>query len=166
MKFPANVDFFLQILVAAKDFEFLKIGDILEDKLLNFPEEDPISLGAQMSGVMSTFSAENLGTAQWLAYLVVLLIIMRKVNICCCLTERLIGSANWSGSIRFFVEAYFDFVMVFSINLKYVEQETNYPSVKYSNVLSILLLVVTVLMSIFIPVFYWYKRKSWEEATF
>ena len=91
---------------------------------------------------------------------------MRNVKICCCLTEKLIGSVHWSGSIRFFVEAYFDFVMFVSINLKYVEQETDYDSVKYSNVLTILLLIVTVLMSIFIPVFYWYKRNSWEEPNF
>ena len=146
------------MLVAAKDFEFLEIGDILEDEFLYFPEEAPISLGAQMCGIMSTFAAKNLGTAQWLAYLVVLLIILRKVYICCCYTKWLLKSATWNGPIVFFVEAYFDFAMFLSINLKYVEQESDYDSVKYSNTLSILLLVVTGLMSIFIPVFYWLKR--------
>ena len=119
-----------------------------------------------MSGIESTFAAENLGTTLWLACLVVLLIIMYKVNMCCCITERLIGSFHWSGSIRFFVQAYFDFVMFISINLKYVKHETVYHSVKDSNAISYILLVVTVLMTIFITVFYWKNRNSWEQHNF
>ena len=57
MKFPANVDTVNKILVAAKDFEFMKIGDYLEDECLYFPDEAPISLGAQTSGIESTFTA-------------------------------------------------------------------------------------------------------------
>ena len=166
VKFPANVNTVNQVFVALKDFEFLKIGDILNDALYNFPNEGPISLGAQSCGIESSFAAENLGTAHWLGYLFLLLIILRYFNVCGPYTKRLLSSARWNGPITFFMETYFDFVMFVMINLKYVKQETDYHSVEYSNVLTIILLVLTILMSILIPVFYWYKRKSWSDPTF
>ena len=115
-KFPANVDFFNQMLVAAKDFEFIKVGDILGDYVYYFPVVEPISLGAQTSGITSTFAAENLGTTQWLAYAFLLGIIVRRVKVCKPYTKKFLSGVHWNGSIRLFVEAYFDFVMFVMIN--------------------------------------------------
>ena len=76
------------------------------------------------------------------------------------------GSIQWNGSIRFFVEAYFDFAMLVSINLKYTDWESPFKAVIYSNTLSTILQVVTVLLSIIILVFYYMNRELWSMPEF
>lgn len=64
------------------------------------------------------------------------------------------------------MEAYLDLVMSVAINLKYSDWQTPFPAVQYSNILSIVLLVLIVLLSLIILVNYFRHRKTWTEPEF
>ena len=64
------------------------------------------------------------------------------------------------------MEAYFDLVMFVAINLKHTDWQTPFPAVIYSNVLSIILLVLIVLLSVYIVVHYYKHRETWSVPEF
>ena len=73
---------------------------------------------------------------------------------------------QWNGSIRFFVEAYFDFMMLTAINLQHADWQTPFVAVQYSNILSAILLAVTLLLSFLILVCYYKHRGLWTVPEF
>ena len=46
-KFPGNVEMLNSMMVDIKDFEFVPIGDYLEEEIFYFPDDEPYSYGAE-----------------------------------------------------------------------------------------------------------------------
>ena len=87
--------------------------------------------------------------------------------ICCnCCKKKCSGTVQWNGSIRFVMEAFFDFLMLVSINLKHSDWQSPFTAVQFSNVLSVILLIVTVLLGLLILGIYFKHRKSWTLPEF
>ena len=73
---------------------------------------------------------------------------------------------QWNGPIRFFIEAYFDLVMLTTINLQHADWQTPFVAVEYSNILSVILMAVTVFLSFFILAYYYKHRELWTVPKF
>ena len=69
----------------------------------------------------------------------------------------------WNGLIRFFMEAYLDFVMFSFLNVKTMsEQDDRFMIVKASNIFSIIVLTVSLLLPIVMCIFWAYRYKQWD----
>ena len=73
----------------------------------------------------------------------------------------------WNGSIRFFMEAYLDFVMFSLLNIKTMsELDDRFVIVKASNILSIILLTVSMILPIAMCIIWALKYKQWDQDEF
>ena len=69
----------------------------------------------------------------------------------------------WNGSIRFFMEAYLDFVMFSLLNIKTMsELDDRFVIVKASNILSIMLLTASMILPIAMCIIWAFKYTQWD----
>ena len=60
----------------------------------------------------------------------------------------------WNGLQRFFMETFFELVLSAAINAKTADWETSFPSEKYSNALSVIVLAIICVLLLVLPIFY------------
>ena len=98
---------------------------------LYFPELDAMSLNFQNAGFETYMVIPNLGNLFYIMLVHIALVIPHCILF---LVAKMVSKANrlkskvanyvyWNGSIRFFMEGYFDFVMFALINFKMINWE-------------------------------------------
>ena len=72
----------------------------------------------------------------------------------------------FNGTIRFYMEVFFEFCLLSSINLHAVDWETPFASVESSNLLSIVLLTLIFVMPLFYITVSCLRPEQWLEDKF
>ena len=133
---------------------------------------DPMSLNFQNSGYETYMIIPNLGTQLYIMLLhfsfviphFILFIISRLISKVDRLKSKVANYVYWNGSIRFFMEGYFDFVMFSMINLKKIDWEIineDFWAVTLSNVVACVLLFFSLSLPIVFTIFYSCNLKNW-----
>ena len=94
----------------------------------------------------------------------ILFIVARMISKVNRLKSKVANYVYWNGSIRFFMESYFDFVMFSLINFKKIDWEIineDFWAVSLSNVLACVLLTFSLILPIIFIIFYSYNLKNW-----
>ena len=124
VKSPGNVNAFNEFFTDTANFEVQEFDSVSND-LFYIPEEDPVSVNFQNAGHESYMMITNLGLKfymmlAWIGIIVIhfLLYLLSKAiarvgKVKSVVADRL----YWNGSIRFFIEGYFDFVLLALLNL-------------------------------------------------
>ena len=87
----------------------------------------------------------------------ILFIVARMVSKANRLKSKIANYVYWNGSIRFFMEGYFDFVMFSMINFKMINWEIineDFWAVTLSNILASALLIFSLSLPIILIIFY------------
>ena len=95
-----------------------------------------------------------------------LFIVARMISKVNKLKSKVSNYVYWNGSIRFFMEGYFDFFMFSMINLKMIMTDwdvisEDFWAVSSSNVLACTLIALSLSLPIILVIFYSYNLKNW-----
>ena len=99
----------------------------------------------------------------------ILFLVARMVSKANRLKSKVANYVYWNGSIRFFMEGYFDFVMFALINFKMINWEiTNedFWAVTLSNILASVLLILSLSLPIILIILYSINLKNWQDENF
>lgn len=81
---------------------------------------------------------------------------------CGAVRSKLEGYFFWGGTIRFFLESFFDLILSSVLNLHMANWESDYASEKFSNGLSVLVLVLCSLVLLTCAIYYF----AWNFSAF
>ena len=127
IKSPGNVNAFNIYFAEIATFNLIDTTGFTAD-IFYFPEMDSLSLNFQNAGYDTTLIIPSLGNLLYLLFLHfvlalvhVLLFVLAKVIIKVSKVKSKVARyLYWNGSIRFFMEGYFDFLLFALINVKYL----------------------------------------------
>ena len=173
IKSPGNINAFIAFFDQIASFEFIDTSEYTSS-FAYWPEMDGFSLNFKNAGFDSSLMVPELGTIFYmllgslaLALVHVLLmgitLLFPKAS---CLSDRVRNYLYWNGSIRFFMETYLDFALLALLNVKELDWDLDFWSVRLSNYLAIIVTVLTCTLPVFFLFFYAYKLKKWEDEKF
>lgn len=173
LKFPANAMLITKELIKVASFDLIPT-DIIDEQLWYFPEGDPFSLNFNTAGIESTMFFANIGLIFYMIVFNVFLIVLHiffftAKNSCNCAQKgrKKVGDyLYFNGSIRFFMEVYFDVALLSALNLETVDWNTLFPSEKISNAMSIFFLVVIGLGPLCFALLVCWDTKRWRQEKF
>ena len=87
----------------------------------------------------------------------------RKID---CLIRRLSNYFLWNGLIRLYMEVFFEIALASSLNLYFVDWNTHFPSVKYSNILSTAFFIACIMVTLYLIIFYCKNLSRVGEESF
>ena len=169
LKFPANAMLITKELIKVASFDLIPT-DIIDEQLFYFPYGDAFSSNFETAGVESTMFFANIGLIFYMilfnAFLIVLhIFFFTAKNSCGCAEKwrKKFGDyLYFNGSIRFFMEVYFDVALLSALNLETVDWDTLFPSEKISNAMSVFFLVVVGLVPLVFALVVCWDTKRWR----
>lgn len=173
VKFPANAELFNGYMIEIAGFDILPT-EFLLDKIMYFPEEDPLNLNFEILEYGSSYAIPNLGT---IFFMLAILVILVPINGCLFLSsgsskeirkqhENLTKFLFWKGSVRIMIESYLEILLATSINFAMYNRETEYVGVTISNVVTIVLFVTAVGLPVWVVIFFLFNIKKWGQDEF
>ena len=175
IKSPGNVNAFNDFFSDIAKFQLVDTKALTLDAGIYIPEMDSLSLNYQNAGYDTTLSLPCLGTIVLVLFAQIVLVTLHVLVWLCnkyCdnfnwLESKIARYLYWNGSIRFFMEAYLDFVMFSLLNIKTMsELDDRFVIVKASNILSIILLTVSMILPIAMCIIWALKHKQWDQDEF
>ena len=171
IKSPGNVNAFNEFFSEISSFKIVETEKVTSD-LLYYPEMDAMSLNFQNAGYETYMVVPNLGNMLYIMLIhfalviphFILFIVARLISKVNRLKSKVANYVYWNGSIRFFMEGYFDFVMFSLVNYKMIGWEImseDFWAVSMSNVLACALLFFSLALPIVFIIFYSYNLKKW-----
>ena len=132
----------------------------LEEVIYYLPEQKPLNINFEANGIESTIFISNVGSLIWIIFIYIIIavlsFVLRNVK---CIWTRLGSLILWNGMITLFMESYQDVLLVSVLNIYQADWETPYTSEKYSNILSVIFVVLLSCLTVFFLVFLCYNRK-------
>ena len=146
----------------------------LDQKIHYWPETEPYSVNYEMAGTESTFFLANIGFVMYPIYYHVLLVIvhasihpLRNKSRHIEKLHTKIGSYfYWEGYNRFFMEIFLDVAFLSILNLHTADWASPFLSVKFSNALSVLFIVIACVTLIVYIAGYCRMQKELRAKTF
>ena len=171
IKSPGNINAFNGFMSEISSFQIVDTQALTLDANIYVPEMDSLSLNYSNAGYDTTLAIPCLGTlvlilfAQTIIVIVHLLIFVLSKYLprVQWLESKIARYLYWNGLIRFFMEAYLDFVMFSVLHIKTMdEHDDRFPIVQASKGLSIILLTLSLLLPIVMCIFWAYKYMQWD----
>ena len=107
---------------------------------------------------------------KWMVYGHFLLFILYILFIKCKRINAKLGKyIFWNGSIRLYIEVYFEISLLSLLNINHIENNeyfTDFESSSYSNILSIIYASTIVSIPVFLMMFIWFKMSKWQDKIF
>ena len=131
------------------NFDVIPTEDI--DMMIHYwPESEPFSVNYEMAGTESIFFLANIGFVMYLIYIHVFLVIvhasihkLRNKSRCIERLHTKIGSYfYWEGYNRFYMEIFLNVTFLSIFSLQTADWASQFLSVKFSNALSVVFIVI------------------------
>ena len=169
IKSPGNVNAFNIYFAEIATFNLIDTTGFTAD-IFYFPEMDSLSLNFQNAGYDTTLIIPSLGNLLYLLFLHfvlalvhVLLFVLAKVIIKVSKVKSKVARyLYWNGSIRFFMEGYFDFLLFALINVKYLNTDGAFWEVTFSNIFSWVLISFVSLIPLWLFIYLMINRNKWK----
>ena len=170
IKSPGNVNAFNIYFAEIATFNLIDTTGFTAD-IFYFPEMDSLSLNFQNAGYDTTLIIPSLGNLLYLLFLHfvlalvhVLLFVLAKVIIKVSKVKSKVARyLYWNGSIRFFMEGYFDFLLFALINVKYLNTDDGaFWEVTFSNIFSWVLISFVSLIPLWLFIYLMINRNKWK----
>ena len=150
LKIPASAMTVTKEMIKISNFDLIDTEPLTVAIWEYFPEDDAFSLGFKTAGIESKLFLENAGLTFYLVLLIIFLAFLHLIlcpfrQKCSCtqkVTDRMGKYLYFNGTIRYFMEIYFDICLKTSLNLYTVKWETPFYSVSDSNYFSVAFLVL------------------------
>ena len=156
LKIPANSQIFTEFMVGIIKFDLYPTYYI-DDEIYYFPDEEPFSINFEACGIESKLFVPNLGSVFWttLILLVVALtslvgLVHKKVRV---IWNKLGKKIYWNSTIRLFMELFVELVFLAILNIDTADWGTLYPSENYSNIFSVVILVILLATTLFLVIY-------------
>ena len=108
----------------------------------------------------STIFISNIGSLIWIIFIFIitaaLSFVLRNVK---CIWTRFGSLILWNGMINLFMESYQDVLLKSVLNIYKADWKTPYTSEKYSNILSVIFVVILSCFTVILVVFLCYNKK-------
>ena len=165
LKFPANAMMVNQELLYIANLNIIDTVSLIEIPIhSHVPEDAAFTLGFEQSGYESKLFASNASFIIWLfiSHLCLLILIYgpiylvnRRTGRLVWLKHKLANYIHWNGLIRLFMETSLEMAITSLLGLYFLESDSLFTFVKYSQVLTILSLVLLVAIPVFLLVLYY-----------
>ena len=173
LKFPASAMELTKEMIKIATFDIIPT-DTFDELLWYFPEGEAFSAGFETAGVESLFLLENIGPIIYIFYLSVLFGVLHFLlrpcaYLCACckkVTDKMGRYFYFNGSIRFYMEIFFDVVLLASLNLQNIDWNTPFMSEQASNVMSIVLIDIVIFFTLVSLLVSWFKPEMWLTGAF
>ena len=143
LKFPANSLIFSEKIMDIANLDIFPTG-IIEDLIYYLPESEPFSINFESSGLESNLFIGNIGSAKAIIILfasgVILSFVFYKSKRVWNKLKKVFSS---NATLRLFLELYQDLTLHSYLNIVTAEWDSVYPSVRYSNILSVIIFSLT-----------------------
>lgn len=173
LKFPASAMMITKELIKIATFELIPTR-WLDETIWYFPEEEAFSSSFEISGIESTLLLQNIGFILYLVLLNILLALLHlilstlknKIQFVMRIVSRMERYLYFNGSIRLFIELFFDVGLIASLNLHVAEHDAHFPSETASYYLSIIFILMISISPIVILLMTFRKPSLWMSAKF
>ena len=152
LKFPSAILLINEIMLTIAAFKFIDTGKILDAHLYYFPEEDPFTPSFEHCDYESTLLLGNASSTIWMFKLHLATMILTTIIVgifkrickgrCESAKKKLTDYFFLNGLIRLLMETSFELAFVAVLNIRTVNWDTPFPSVRYSNALAVFFFVL------------------------
>jgi len=162
LKFPANAMILNQSLITIANFSLFATEEEIDPLIYYLPEDEAFNINFDQCGYGAKLLLLNISMVVWMltvniAFMLILgltwLINRRTGKLVSC-KGKLSGYFFWNGLIRLFMEIFFEVAFASSLNLYIVDWDTPFAAVKFSNILSLLFFITSIVISLLLIVFY------------
>ena len=169
LKSPGNVNAFNEYFAEIASFKIIDVTGITAD-IFYFPEMDSLSLNFQNAGYDTTLIIPSLGNLLYILFLHfclavvhLLLFVLAKIIIKVSKVKSKVARyLYWNGSIRFFMEGYFDFLLFALINVKHLNWSGAFWEVTVCNILSWTIIGLVTLLPLWIFIYLIRNSNKWQ----
>ena len=173
LKFPPSAMIITKEMIKIATFDLIPT-DWINDALWYFPEEEAFSLNFETAGLESKLFLKNIGFILYLVLFNILYMLLHLIfwplRDTCNFFKNLVAKMErylyFNGTIRFYMEVFFDILLVGSLNIHTAEWDTLFLAEKVSNYISlffIALICIWPLGSIFVA---WKEPLCWRDPAF
>ena len=149
LKFPANAMMVIEFMIQLATFDLIPTS-FIDEQVFYWPESDPFSVSFEMAGTETVFLLANIGFAIYMIYYHVFIAVVhaclhplrKSSRILSKLHTKISNYLYWDGFHRFYMELFSDLTFLSILNLYTADWNTPFLSVKISNYLSIVTLIV------------------------
>ena len=158
VKFPANAAYINEKIRDIANFNLIPT-EWLDQLVYNTPESIPYNVNMEMFGFESILLVANAGIAMWTIFfhLTLLTIYGLFYKILCC-RRRLGNYLFWSNLVRLLAEVYLEMLMLSALNLRTIDWNNPFSFVRYSNTIS-LFMILTLIISPMVAIYYYNKKR-------
>ena len=141
--------------------------DWLDQLVYYVPESEPYNVNMEMFGYETELLIANAGIVMWTIYINLgLLFIYVVFNWIPCLRRSLSKYLFWNNLVRLLAEVYLEVLMLSAMNLRKIDWSNPFSFVKYSNMIS-LFIILAILISPLVLIYHFYKKRpEWQEDSF
>ena len=162
-----------EYMVKITTFDIIPVH-LIEDYMYYFPNGDPYNLNFEQSGIESKLFLENIGFILWIIIAHVFLLLIHlcifklngKCNYATKANKKLSDYLYYNGLTRLFMEVFLDIAIMATLNMKTVDWNTKFNSIKASNIISVSLLTLFIFLQLYIVIFYCCKTKQFVDRKF
>lgn len=137
---------------------------IPEDEIYYLPEAEPLNINFESAGIESKLFTSNIGSAMFItiAYATgaILSLVFYKNKRVWIKIRKVI---YWNGILRLFLELYQDLALQSYLNIMTAEWDSVYPSVQYSNYLSVFVISLVVALPVYCALIAFRCRSRWND---
>ena len=168
LKFPANAMMVIDFMIQLATFDLIPTSSI-DEEVFYWPESDPFSVSFEMAGTETVFLLANIGFAIYMIYYHVFIAVVhaclhplrKSSRIFSKLHTKISNYLYWDGFHRFYMELFSDLTFLSILNLSTADWNTPFLSVKISNYLSIVtLIIITGVLLVYIVSFVRLPREN------
>ena len=155
LKFPGNALSFNEFMLGIAKFDLFDTAERIDKYIFTLPETDAFNEGFELCKYNSTLLVSNISMVVWMF---ALHLSCSFLYACCyflacnkykpALTKsKCANYLFWNGFIRLFIETFFELALSAFVNIQTADWETSYRGVKYSNVLTLISLILIGLLT-------------------
>ena len=173
LKFPPSAMTITQKMIELASFDLIPL-DWAIDLLYYFPEGDPFSLNFETVGIESKLLLLNIGMTMYMIYFNVLYGVLHSIlapfKQKSSFIRKTVAKMNdylyFNGTIRFYMEIFFDIIILASLNLYTADWGTPFIAEQASNYLSIVFIILISIWPIGCILLACLRPKKWIAQTF
>ena len=174
LKFPASARIINKEMIKIATFDLIPT-EVFDDMLWEyFPEGEAFSLNFEAAGVESQLFLQNIGLIFYLVLVNIMFGVLhfllipvgRLFKVGKRLVDKLEAYLYFNGLIKFFMEIFFDVVLVASLNLQIADWETPFTAEEMSNNLSVVFIILVCGLPITYLLLVCMKPHEWANSKF
>ena len=173
LKFPPSAMTITKKMIKLATFDLIPT-EWISDMLWYFPEGEAFSLNFETAGIESKLFLQNIGLTLYLVLFNILYGLLHgilvpfksKSKFLEKTVKKMDSYLYFNGTIRFYMEVFFDIILVASLNLQTADWETPFIAEKASNYISISFIVLISIWPVGCILVACIKPKKWVDEKF